>query len=132
MDGTVTILRCDTATEGSKIQIEIATVGENIQLGLFFKFDPAVQRKERTGGDGDCSINQNEENTDALADKDNYKVLLDNKPDSGNNPREEAQDRVYRFTHEFSGEGQYVVVFDNTFSLINDKEVHYKVTYFYN
>ena len=98
---------------------------------MFFKFDPTVEQVQRT--QGDCSISPDEVNIAELPNKKQYTVLLDHQPDGADsNPREEAQSRVYKYTHEFSGEGQYVIVFDNTFSGIKNKWVYYKVQYLYN
>ena len=131
-DESVTLLRCLTATPGSKFQIEIATYRNDIQLGVFIKFDPTVEQVQRTQA-GDCSISPDEVDIAELPNKKEYTVLLDHQPDGeDSNPREQAQTRVYKYIHEFSGEGQYVIVFDNTFSLVKDKYVYYKVQYLYN
>ena len=120
-------LKCLSATDNSRIEIEVATKTNNIQLGLFFRFANVEEIKR--GGEsctlsGDTSLENS--NFDGL------KVLLDHRGDGNpNNPREETQDKIYKFVHSFSGSGIYTLVFDNTFSRFTSKQAYYRVTYFY-
>ena len=125
--GYMRTLKCKSATDNSRIEIEVATKKNNIQLGLFFRF-ANVEEIERRGESCTLSEDTSLENSDF----DGLKVLLDHRGDSNSdNPREETQDRIYKFVHPFSGNGIYTLVFDNTFSWMWSKEVFYRVRYFY-
>ena len=125
--GYMRTLKCMSATDNSRIEIEVATEEKNIQLGLFFRFDN-VEEIERRGESCTLSEDTSLENSDF----DGLKVLLDHRGDgNSDNPREETQDRTYKFVHPFSGNGIYTLVFDNTLSMITSKEVFYRVRYFY-
>ena len=120
-------LKCMSATDNSRIEIEVATKKNNIQLGLFFRF-ANVEEIERRGESCTLSEDTSLENSDF----DGLKVLLDHRGDgNSDNPREETQSRIYKFVHPFSGNGIYTLVFDNTFSVWTSKEVFYRVRYFY-
>ena len=120
-------LKCMSATDNSRIEIEVATEKNNIQLGLFFRF-ANVEEIQRRGES--CTLRE-----DISLENSNFdglKVLLDHRGDgNSDNPREETQDRIYKFVHPFSGNGIYTLVFDNTFSVWTSKEVFYRVRYFY-
>ena len=125
--GYMRTLKCMSATDNSRIEIEVATEKNNIQLGLFFRF-ANVEEIERRGESCTLSEDISLENSDF----DGLKVLLDHRGDgNSDNPREETQDRIYKFVHPFSGNGIYTLVFDNTFSRVWSKEVFYRVRYFY-
>ena len=116
-----------SATDNSRIEIEVATKKNNIQLGLFFRF-ANVEEIERRGES--CTLSEDISLEDSNFD--GLKVLLDHRGDSNSdNPREETQDRIYKYVHPFSGNGIYTLVFDNTFSWATSKEVFYRVRYFY-
>ena len=120
-------LKCMSATDNSRIEIEVATKKNNIQLGLFFRF-ANVEEIERRGES--CTLSEDISLEDSNFD--GLKVLLDHRGDgNSDNPREETQNTIYKFVHPFSGNGIYTLVFDNTFSWMWSKEVFYRVRYFY-
>ena len=125
--GYMRTLKCMSATDNSRVEMEVATEENNIQLGLFFRF-ANVEEIERRGESCTLSEATSLENSDF----DGLKVLLDHRGDgNSDNPREETQNTIYKFVHPFSGNGIYTLVFDNTFSWTTSKEVFYRVRYFY-
>ena len=121
-------LKCLSATDNSRIEIEVATENNDIQLGLFFHFANVGEIKRR--GES-CTLS--EDNSLDNINFDGMKVLLDHRRGDGypDNPKEQTQDKIYKFVHSFSGSGIYTLVLDNTFSLLTSKEAFYRVRYFY-
>lgn len=149
--GDCVTVRVPTLEGGSSLFWEFATDGYDIGFGIYFEWQKAnttevtVQVSESDDELDDTEIGENDEdeeitcsNTDDLeSGSQNNQVpikassLLDRPPLSIIVPvyRRECQNEVYCGSHNYPGEGTYLLKFDNSFSLWRSKTLYYRIFY---
>ncbi|KAM4624736.1 protein TMED8 isoform 2-T2 [Polymixia lowei] len=140
-DSVVTVYRGDimtvhvpTVPEGKRVCWEFATDGYDIGFGIYFDWTPVTSRSitvhisessddedEEEDLEGPVSSGDVEKGSKTLTNSNLGEIL----------PvyRQDSHLSVHGGSHEFPGEGTYLLKFDNSYSLWRNKTLYYRVYY---
>ncbi|KAJ8399472.1 hypothetical protein AAFF_G00411840 [Aldrovandia affinis] len=127
--GEVVTVRVPTHEEGSYLFWEFATDHYDIGFGVFFEWTDtpntvvSVHVSESSEDDEDEGATLTEEEK---AQKNNKKPQVDEIVPVY---RRDCHEEVYAGSHQYPGQGIYLLKFDNSYSLWRSKSVYYRVYY---
>lgn len=137
--GDVVTVRVPTHEGGSCLFWEFATDSYDIGFGVYFEWG------KPTTNEVSVHISESDDEDDALDDDDNGSNDLESGSTQQSSPallkhrppmsiivpvyRRECQNEVYAGSHNYPGEGVYLLKFDNSYSLWRSKTLYYKVFY---
>lgn len=151
--GDCVTVRVPTLEGGSSLFWEFATDSYDIGFGVYFEWSGKPQTNEVTvhvseSDDEDLDDNElgendeDEEITCSVEDLEsgstNHQIPLKSSSSLLNRPplsiivpvyRRESQNEVYCGSHNYPGEGTYLLKFDNSFSLWRSKTLYYRIFY---
>ncbi|KAF3844811.1 hypothetical protein F7725_007974 [Dissostichus mawsoni] len=139
-DSVVTVYRGDimtvhvpTVPEAKKVCWEFATDGYDIGFGIYFDWSPVTSRSI-TVHISESSDEEEEEELEAPVG--NGDVEKGSKTQTNSNLaevlpvyRQDSHVSVQGGSHDFPGEGTYLLKFDNSYSLWRNKTLYYRVYY---
>lgn len=134
-------------TGGSSLFWEFATDGYDIGFGVYFEWSkPDTTEVSVHVSESDDELDDNEVEND-----EDEEITCVDDLESGSQPvqqlrqtplfnrpplsiivpvyRRECQNEVYAGSHNYPGEGSYLLKFDNTFSLWRSKTLYYRIFY---
>ncbi|XP_076017867.1 protein TMED8 isoform X2 [Genypterus blacodes] len=142
-DSVVTVYRGDimtvhvpTVPEAKKVCWEYATDGYDIGFGIYFDWSPVTTRSITVHISESSDDEDEEEELEAPVG--NGDVEKGSKTTSNSNSnvaellpvyRQDSHMSVLGGSHEFPGEGTYLIKFDNSYSLWRNKTLYYRVYY---
>ncbi|XP_053290672.1 protein TMED8 [Pleuronectes platessa] len=140
-DSVVTVYRGDimtvhipTVPEAKKVSWEFATDGYDIGFGIYFDWTPVTNRSI-TVHISESSDDEDEEE-DLEGPVSNGDVEKGSKTQTNSNLaeilpvyRQDSHLSVFGGSHDFPGEGTYLLKFDNSYSLWRNKTLYYRVYY---
>ncbi|XP_068608344.1 protein TMED8 [Brachionichthys hirsutus] len=140
-DGVVTVYRGDimtvhvpTVPEASRVCWEFATDGYDIGFGIYFDWSPVTNRSITVHVSESSDDEDEEEELEGPVG--NGDVEKGSKNQSSSNLaellpvyRQDSHLAVNGGSHEFPGEGTYLLKFDNSYSLWRNKTLYYRVYY---
>lgn len=140
-DSVVTVYRGDimtvhvpTVPEAKKVCWEFATDGYDIGFGIYFDWTPVTSRAITVHISESSDDEDEEEEPEGLVM--NGDVEKGSKSQANSNLgeilpvyRQDCHLSVHGGSHEFPGEGTYLLKFDNSYSLWRNKTLYYRVFY---
>ncbi|KAI4804268.1 hypothetical protein KUCAC02_025902 [Chaenocephalus aceratus] len=140
-DSVVTVYRGDimtvhvpTVPEAKKVCWEFATDGYDIGFGIYFDWSPVTSRSITVHISESSDDEEEEEELEAPVG--NGDVEKGSKTQTNSNLaevlpvyRQDSHVSVQGGSHDFPGEGTYLLKFDNSYSLWRNKTLYYRVYY---
>ncbi|KAF0044424.1 hypothetical protein F2P81_003582 [Scophthalmus maximus] len=140
-DSVVTVYRGDimtvhvpTVPEAKRVCWEFATDGYDIGFGIYFDWTPVTNRSITVHISESSDDEDEEEEMEGPVS--NGDVEKGSKTQSNSNLaeilpvyRQDSHLSVYGGSHDFPGEGTYLLKFDNSYSLWRNKTLYYRVYY---
>ncbi|XP_041667877.1 protein TMED8 [Cheilinus undulatus] len=140
-DSVVTVYRGDimtvhvpTVPEAKKVCWEFATDGYDIGFGIYFDWTPVTNRSITVHISESSDDEEEEEELEGPVS--NGDIEKGSKSQSNSNLgeilpvyRQDSHLSVHGGSHEFQGEGTYLLKFDNSYSLWRNKTLYYRVYY---
>ncbi|CAJ1073618.1 protein TMED8 [Xyrichtys novacula] len=140
-DSMVTVYRGDimtvhvpTVPEAKKVCWEFATDGFDIGFGIYFDWTPVTSRSITVHISESSDDEEEEEELEGPVS--NGDIEKGSKSQSNSNLgeiipvyRQDSHLAVHGGSHEFPGEGTYLLKFDNSYSLWRNKTLYYRVYY---
>lgn len=140
-DSVVTVYRGDimtvhvpTVPEAKKVCWEFATDGYDIGFGVYFDWTPVTSRSITVHISESSDDDEDEDEPEGPVS--NGDVEKGSKSQANSNLaellpvyRQDSHLSVFGGSHEFPGEGTYLLKFDNSYSLWRNKTLYYRVYY---
>ncbi|XP_065144500.2 Golgi resident protein GCP60 [Paramisgurnus dabryanus] len=126
--GEVLTVRVPTHEEGSHLFWEFATDHYDIGFGLYFEWkDLTTPASDKNEGGSEAETKNGTAQVEGEKESEECRLPLVNEvvPVS----RRDSHDEVYAGSHQYPGQGVYLLKFDNSYSLWRPKVVYYRVYY---